>query len=95
MPYNQWAYWAAGLPLTVLVVFGSLWFAGELGSIGQWIARLGSRSPKRSQEHDINLEGRPNRPRAEPTKPGQYYNNEVERLPSRPWRRTSYPRAEA
>lgn len=40
MEYGQWAYWAAGLPLTVLVVVGSLWWAGEFEGFGSWVERI-------------------------------------------------------
>ena len=40
MEYGQWAYWAAGLPLTVLVVVGSLWWAGEFEGFGSWVERM-------------------------------------------------------
>ena len=93
MTLNQWTYWAASLPLTVLVVFGALWFAGELGSIGRWIAKWFSRSPKRSQRQETNLVDRPNLSRTEQVTPEQDYA-EVGRLPSRPKRRTTYPRGE-
>jgi len=54
MPYSQWAYWAAGLPLTVFVIVGSLWWAGELEGVGSWFARTTSRSKKSAhgKKHD-------------------------------------------
>lgn len=48
MPYSQWAYWAAGVPLTVLVVFGSLWWAGEFEGFGSWVQRTLSRASSAS-----------------------------------------------
>ena len=44
MPYSQWAYWAAGVPLTVLVVVGSLWWAGEFEGFGSWVQSAMSRA---------------------------------------------------
>lgn len=93
MTYNQWAYWAAGIPLTVFVVLGSLWFAGELGSIRQWIGRLGLRSSSRSSEQQAGLAGAANHSRTGRLERPENYN-EPERLPSRPQRRTTYPRGE-
>ena len=46
MSYDQWAYWAAGVPLTVVVILASLWFAGEFEGVGEWVARSMARSGK-------------------------------------------------
>lgn len=37
MEHGQWAYWAAAVPLTVLVMLLGLLFTGELGNLAGWI----------------------------------------------------------
>ena len=44
MELGQWAYWTASIPLTVLVVVGSLWWAGEFEGFGAWVQRVLRRS---------------------------------------------------
>ncbi|GAB1317897.1 Mg2+ transporter [Madurella fahalii] len=41
MELGQWAYWAAAVPVTTIVVFLGLLWTGELGSIVQWIQSFG------------------------------------------------------
>jgi hypothetical protein len=91
MPYGQWAYWAAGVPLTVVVVIGSLWWAGELGSIGRWIGRALPLS-KSSRRSATNEPGLVDMLRTTRTEKKEY---DLEQLPPRPRRRTTYPRGEA
>jgi hypothetical protein len=92
MPYGQWAYWAAGIPLTFIVVVGSLWWAGELGSIRRWIARAIPRSTS-SRRLTTNGPGPLNMSRNTRTERREY--EDPEQLPPRPRRRTTYPRGEA
>lgn len=44
MPYGQWAFWAAAAPLTIVVVAGSLWWAGEFEGFGKWVQQALSRA---------------------------------------------------
>ena len=48
MEQGQWAYWAAAIPVTVLVIFLGLLFTGELRNLAGWfwlrVLRKGSRS---------------------------------------------------
>lgn len=37
MELGQWAYWAAAVPVTVLVMFLGLLFTGELGNLARWV----------------------------------------------------------
>ena len=96
MPYEQWAYWAAGLPLTFVVVFGSLWWAGELGSIRRWFARILQTSRRSSGYDNIQdlgyEESRWKRcRRARSSSRRSDVDIEIQR---RPRRRTTYPRKE-
>ena len=36
MEQGQWAYWAAAIPVTVLVIFLGLLFTGELRNLAGW-----------------------------------------------------------
>lgn len=93
MPYRQWVYWAAGLPLTIVVIIVSLWFAGELESLGMWLKRKAANSkpspgfeplPARMLATDWRGRG----------KEGGYYGYvdlDLEGRPPRPRRRTTYP----
>ncbi|KAF1986219.1 hypothetical protein K402DRAFT_421430 [Aulographum hederae CBS 113979] len=38
MPQPQWVFWAAGVPLTVVIILISLYWAGELGNAWGWVA---------------------------------------------------------
>jgi hypothetical protein len=38
MDLAQWAYWATAVPVTLLVLVLGLWFTGELGALGRWVA---------------------------------------------------------
>lgn len=40
MNLNQWVYWAAALPLSVVVIFLCLLFASELGNFRDWFRRV-------------------------------------------------------
>ena len=96
MPYSQWAYWAAGLPLTIIVVVGSLWWAGELEGIGRWLARTMSRSNgssgyERLQDDNPEESRRRSRRRRRSQNPSY---EDLEDLPPMPRRRTTYPRKE-
>jgi Mg2+ and Co2+ transporter CorA len=51
MSQKQWAYWAAAVPLTVVVIVGSLWWAEELEGVGSWLAKSTNRKKPRQQEH--------------------------------------------
>jgi len=44
MDLNQWAYWAAAVPVTVVVILLGLWWMGELGNAASWILRRPPRS---------------------------------------------------
>lgn len=95
MPYSQWAYWAAGVPLTILVVFGSLWFAGELKSIRRWFVKAMPRSkssnPYRgAQEPDLVDLIRTSQPEQVEVKEE---TQDLE-MAAPPKRRTTYPRGE-
>lgn len=57
MSLNQWAYWAAGIPLSVVVIVGSLWWAGEFEGFGTWLARTMSRSKKSKGYEKISEPG--------------------------------------
>ena len=96
MPYNQWAYWAAGIPLTTLVVFGSLYWAGELRSLGRWLARAAPRSKtsRRYMEQEPGLVDLPRSSQAHQTDQ-KTFERDIEQLPPPPRRRTTYPRGEA
>lgn len=39
MDLGQWAYWAAAIPVTVVVIVLGLWWMGELGNALAWILR--------------------------------------------------------
>ncbi|KAF1812448.1 hypothetical protein P152DRAFT_449192 [Eremomyces bilateralis CBS 781.70] len=39
MPQRQWVFWSAGVPLTLLIVIISLWWAGELDNVWKTITR--------------------------------------------------------
>jgi hypothetical protein len=96
MPYNQWAYWAAGVPLTVLVVFGSLYWAGELRNLGRWLARAvpRSKSPRSYRQQEPGLVDM--LPNSQPDRMDQKaYEEDLEQLPPPPRRRTTYPQGEA
>lgn len=46
MPHRQWVFWAAGIPLTILIILLGLIGAGELGNAWSWCLRMlsGNRS---------------------------------------------------
>lgn len=39
MPQTQWTFWIVSVPLTLLVVVGSMWWAGEFEGFGKWLAK--------------------------------------------------------
>lgn len=43
MDYDQWVYWAAAIPVSVVVIFLGLLWTGELGNIVRWIQSFGIR----------------------------------------------------
>ena len=96
MHYNQWAYWAAGVPLTVVVVLGSLWWAGEFENVGRWLARSMSRYETSSEYRKLQepttgpVESRPGS-RRRGTLGNRIYEGDVEEAGFRPRRRTTYP----
>jgi Mg2+ and Co2+ transporter CorA len=96
MPYNQWTYWAAGVPLSLLVVFGSLYWAGELSSLGRWLARAVPQS-KYTRSYRQQEPGLVDLTRSsQADRMGQRgYEKDLEQLPPPPIRRTTYPRGEA
>lgn len=44
---SQWSYWASAVPLTIVVILGSVWFAGQLDFVFAWLLNNGGR---RSQQ---------------------------------------------
>lgn len=94
MPYKQWVYWAAGLPLTMVVVVASLWFAGELESLGRWLTRTMSRSKASSGYQELQDQNLENSERPSWRRQGLRTRNreeDLEERPFRPRRRTTYP----
>lgn len=52
MPHRQWVFWAAALPLTLVIILLGLLWAGELGNAWRWClgflvldGRRGGRQP--------------------------------------------------
>src|SRR5947208_185103 len=43
MGSTQWLFWAAGIPLTVIIILMALLWAGELGNMGGWLLKWVSR----------------------------------------------------
>jgi hypothetical protein len=87
--YGQWIYWIAALPLTVVVLVGSLWWAGELEAVGSWFAHTMSRSKSTEQRRE-----RPDREEvtARYWTDGRRKEGWVDyEQPARPRRRTTYP----
>ncbi|KAK3385827.1 hypothetical protein B0H63DRAFT_394118 [Podospora didyma] len=41
MELDQWAYWAAAVPVTAVVIFLGLLWTGELATVGRWIQSFG------------------------------------------------------
>ena len=37
MDAGMWAYWAAAVPVTLLVIIGGLWWLGELRNLVNWL----------------------------------------------------------
>ena len=101
MPFNQWAYWAAGLPLTVVIVVGSLWFAGELDSLLAWLARKTSRrktksgydrlSDRRTIPDQFTSRVRPINIQASADRDYDYLERAADERPTRIQRETTYP----
>ena len=96
MTYNQWTYWATAIPLSLVVVFSSLYWAGELRSLGRWLARAvpQSKSSRGYRQQEPGL--------LDPIRSSQAdgmgqkgYAKDSEQLPPPPRRRTTYPRGEA
>ncbi|KAI1498364.1 hypothetical protein F5X99DRAFT_412171 [Biscogniauxia marginata] len=48
MEAGQWAYWAAALPTTLLVIIAGLWWMGELRGILNWVRGIPSSSSSTS-----------------------------------------------
>ena len=46
MEQGQWAYWAAAVPITILVMFLGLLFTGELGNLARWVLGKGRQAVK-------------------------------------------------
>jgi len=46
MRLNQWAYWAAAVPVTAAVIFLGLLWTGELGNIVHWVASFRPRNSR-------------------------------------------------
>ena len=57
---SQWIYWITAIPLTVMVVLGAIWSAGEWEALGLWFRKgIGSTkklpSPYQSRNQDTRL----------------------------------------
>ena len=91
MPYHQWVYWVTGVPLTVVVVLGSLWWAGELEEIGSWIAQTMSRPKPPMREHEQEIRETKTMRYGEGLANRKDYAGLEEQLET-PHRRTTYPR---
>lgn len=42
MELGQWVYWAAAVPITILVIVIGLWWMGELGNAVRWVSGRGT-----------------------------------------------------
>jgi hypothetical protein len=40
MDGTQWVFWVVAIPLTIVIMFASLWFAGLLDGLRRWLASL-------------------------------------------------------
>ena len=80
MTQGQWAYWAAAIPLTVVVVGVSLWFAGAFDHASTWFSRPAAKKQVASEPIDIRTSNV--QPRIYQEKPSLYPG---------PRRRTTYP----
>lgn len=80
MQYGQWVYWTAAIPLTIVVIAGSLYWAGALGDWHAWSGRSRSDGDYQLLEEEpaVRLAGR----RRDPV---EY------RYQERPRRRTTFP----